>query len=160
MNTNITSIRTSFYNPTSESYRLIVEDAPKECNVRFRNLQGMATIALAADAPRMAEAVVEAQQLIEATLRAESLDSQEIRDRIQAIQATAVRELKALGTNYHAKVASILQGKPVAWSEQFFTPREDITYPDGSMDERAMPEQSFIQLHPAAIASDDEEVVL
>jgi hypothetical protein len=160
MNTNITSIRTAFYNPTSESYRLIVEDAPKECNVRFRNIQGIATIALAADAPRMAQASVEAQQLIDETLRAESLDSEEIRDRIQSIQATAVRELKALGTNYHAKVASLLQGKPVAWSEQFFTPREDVTYPDGSMDERAMPEQSFIQLHPAAIASDDEEVVL
>lgn len=160
MNTNITSIRTAFYNPTSESYRVVLEDAPKECTVRFRNIQGIATVALAAEAPRMSEATVKAQQLVNATLSAESLDSQEIRDRIQSIQATAVRELKALGTNYHAKVASLLQGKQVAWEEQFFTPKEEVIYPDGTMDDRTMPEQSYVQLIPAAIASDDEEVVL
>ena len=160
MNTNITSIRTAFYNPTSESYRLIVEDAPKECNVRFRNIQGIATVALAAPAPRMEQAASKAQQLIDNTLRSECLTSEEIRDRIQTIQNSAVQELKALGTNYHAKVASLLQGKPVAWSEEFFTPTEEVVYPDGTLDDRRLPEQSFIQLIPAAIADENEEVVL
>jgi len=160
MNTNITSIRTAFYTPTSESYRVSIEDAPKECTVRFRNIQGIAAVALAANAPRMSEAAVKAQQLLEATLRSESLDSQEIKERIQSIQATAVRELKALGTNYHAQVAKLLQGKQVAWEESFFTPTEEVIYPDGSMDDRKMPEQSYVQLIPAAIADDEEEVVL
>jgi polyhydroxyalkanoate synthesis regulator phasin len=159
--TSISEVKTSFYNPTSESYRVIIEDAPKETNVRFRNINGIATVALAAKAPRMEEIAVKAQKLIDTALRAESLNSSEIKERIQSIQAQAVRSLKELGTNYHAKVASLLQGKPVAWEEQFFTPREDVFYPDGTMDERTLPEQSFIQLLPAAIADEDaEEVVL